>query len=236
MSARKFASLVPVVISTFFVSLPEWNPATRARVGSRPTPSAYPIFVRISSFWSRVISSSVSASTPDSDRSYLTRCSQVDCMRSISKTGNFICRPSSLASALLGVRAKPLQLLAGDLEHVRPFERPDAPGHLNGVHHVRVAEQDGQRDEHAVGGGLLERERARLVADGLAEVGRDRSELERSVAELVGRRDRRGLVSGADEDRVDHATDEGVAALGEGSDVAEREALFQLRRRRAQTG
>ena len=50
MSARKFASLVPVVMTTFFASLPAWNPATSARVGSRPTPSAYPSFERISSF------------------------------------------------------------------------------------------------------------------------------------------------------------------------------------------
>ncbi len=40
MSARKFASLVPVVMTTFFASLPEWKAATSARVGSRPTPSA----------------------------------------------------------------------------------------------------------------------------------------------------------------------------------------------------
>src|SRR5437879_2496491 len=31
MSAMKFASLVPVVMTTFFASPPEWNPATRAR-------------------------------------------------------------------------------------------------------------------------------------------------------------------------------------------------------------
>src|SRR5438445_9915766 len=60
------------------------------RVASRPTPSAYPSLVFISSFGSRVISASVSASTPDSERSYLTLCSQTDCMRSMSKRGNFI--------------------------------------------------------------------------------------------------------------------------------------------------
>src|SRR5947209_18686223 len=60
------------------------------RVASRPTPSAYPSLVFMSSFGSRVISARVSASTPDSDRSYLTLCSQTDCIRSMSKRGNFI--------------------------------------------------------------------------------------------------------------------------------------------------
>src|SRR6266850_4809846 len=89
-SARKFASLVPVVIITSSASCPGWIPAMSARVASRPTPSAYPSFVFESSFGSRVISASVRASTPDSERSYLTLCSQTDCMRSISKRGNFI--------------------------------------------------------------------------------------------------------------------------------------------------
>src|SRR6267143_2328074 len=44
----------------------------------------------MSSFGSRVISASMSASTPDSERSYLTLCSQDACMRSMSKRGNFI--------------------------------------------------------------------------------------------------------------------------------------------------
>src|SRR5438309_84266 len=60
------------------------------RVASRPTPSAYPSLVFSSSFGSRVISASVSASTPDSERSYATLCSQTDCMRSMSKRGNFM--------------------------------------------------------------------------------------------------------------------------------------------------
>src|SRR5439155_8707110 len=96
---------------------------------------------------------------PDSDRSYFTRCSQVDCMRSMSKEGNFIGALSSLASALLGVRAQPRELLAGELEDVRAFEGADPPGHLDRVDDVRVAEEDRQRKEHAVGRGLLEGER-----------------------------------------------------------------------------
>src|SRR6185295_9254329 len=100
------------------------------------------------------------ASTPDSDRSYFTRCSQVDCMRSMSKTGNFMAAPSSLASALLGVRAEPLQLLLGELQHVRAFERTDPAGDLDCVDDVGVAEEHRQRDEHCVGSRLLERERA----------------------------------------------------------------------------
>src|SRR4029079_18554659 len=44
----------------------------------------------MSSLGSRVISWRVSASTPDSERSYLTLCSHWDCMRSMSKRGNFI--------------------------------------------------------------------------------------------------------------------------------------------------
>src|SRR6185436_15817154 len=105
------------------------------------------------------------ASTPDSDRSYFTRCSQVDCMRSMSKTGNFIAAPSSLASALLGVSAQPLELFLGELEHIGPCERADPAGHLDGIDDVGVAKQHRQRDEHRVGSRLLERERARLVAD-----------------------------------------------------------------------
>src|SRR6266508_5401410 len=148
------------------------------------------------------------ASTPDSDRSYFTRCSQVDCMRSMSKTGNFMAARSSLASAPLGVGPKPLQLLLVELEHVRAFERPYPPGHLDGVDDVGVAEQDRQREEHGVRGGLLERECARLVADLFAQVGLDRSELERPRAELVRRRDCCRLVGGRDEDGVDGAAHE----------------------------
>src|SRR2546429_7659848 len=44
----------------------------------------------MSSFGSRVISWSSRASTPDSERSNLTLCSHWDCMRSMSKRGNFI--------------------------------------------------------------------------------------------------------------------------------------------------
>src|SRR5436309_89248 len=92
-SVRKFASLVPVVMTTFSAVLFQWNSETNVRVDSRPTPSAYPSFVFSSSFTSRAASSSVSGSTPDSERSYLTLCSQTDCMRSISKAGNFIDAP-----------------------------------------------------------------------------------------------------------------------------------------------
>src|SRR5437899_2848232 len=77
---------------TSSASCPGWIPAMSVRVASRPMPSAYPSLVFMSSFGSRVISASVSASTPDSERSYLTLCSHTDCMRSMSKRGNFIAR------------------------------------------------------------------------------------------------------------------------------------------------
>src|SRR6185503_836271 len=175
------------------------------------------------------------ASTPDSDRSYFTRCSQVDCMRSMSKTGNFMAAPSSLASALLRVRAESLELLLGELEHVRAFERTDPAGHLDSVDDVGVPEQHRQGDEHRVGGRLLKGERARLVADRFAEVGLDRSELERSRAELVRGRDRRALVGGRHEDGVDRTADEGIAVLDERSDVAHSEPLLEIGLRGAET-
>src|SRR5213083_379897 len=81
------------MMTTTSAVLFQWNSETNVRVDSRPTPSAYPSFVFSSSFTSRAASSSVSGSTPDSERSYLTLCSQTDCMRSISKAGNFIDAP-----------------------------------------------------------------------------------------------------------------------------------------------
>src|SRR5437763_1484299 len=44
-SARKFASLVPDVTSTSSADAPRWKAATRARVLSRPRPSAYPSLI-----------------------------------------------------------------------------------------------------------------------------------------------------------------------------------------------
>src|SRR5258708_39219667 len=65
----------------------------------------------MSSFGSRVISWSSRASTPDSDRSYLTLCSHWDCMRSMSKRGNFIAshhpssrKPISSPSVRVGIQ------------------------------------------------------------------------------------------------------------------------------------
>src|SRR5258708_7583518 len=161
------------------------------------------------------------ASTPDSDRSYLTRCSQVDCMRSMSKRGNFIAARSSLASALLGVRAEPLQLLLGELEHVRAFEGTRLPGDFHGTRDVGIAKKNGHGYQITVGGRLLERERARLFSDGLPEIGLDRPELERPRAELVGRHHCCPLVCGRNEDGVDRAAHEGISVLDERSDVAD---------------
>jgi len=79
MRAMNSHSLVPVVMTTFFASLPEWNPAMSRARRSRPTPSgsrsrAHQLFLIF------VISSSVSGLDPGLGQVDFTRCSQVDCM------------------------------------------------------------------------------------------------------------------------------------------------------------
>src|SRR5687767_15811296 len=126
--------------------------------------------------------------------------------------GTSITSPSSLASACLRGGAEPLKLLLRELEHVGALERARPPGDLDRVDDIRVPEQDRQRDQHSVGGRVLEHEAAGFVSDRLAEIGLYRAELERPLAEVDGRLTGGAVIRGRDEDRVDHAAHEGFAA------------------------
>src|SRR5687768_18035968 len=76
----------------------------------------------------------------------------------------------SLASGRLRGRAEPLQLLLRELEHIRALERAGPPRDLDRVDDIRVAEQDRERDQHSVGGRMLEHEAAGFVSDHLPEI------------------------------------------------------------------